>query len=110
MSKVTHKIRKKTGTLAFEPWFEEELLRAHPWASSTLISSLLGFTGARFDFLQMTRMNEKWRAHPEFDYNKNYSQQMQLKWIGDGFRILDNDLEQSLKILDDAARKILKND
>ncbi len=110
MNKTTHKIRKKTNILTFEPWFEEELLRAHPWASSTLISSLLGFTGARFDFSQMTRMNEKWKMHPEFNYQKKHFQHMQLKWISDGFRLLDEGSEESLKILDDAARKILKND
>lgn len=106
-TRSTHKIRKSTNILTFYPWFEKKLLESHPWAMRVIIHDLLKFTNAKHDHFQSVRMTEEWKKGPYYNYETDYTQLMQLRWMAEGFRILDTDLEKSLDILSDAAKKIL---
>ena len=103
----THKIRKSTNVLTFYPWFEKKLLESHPWAMNVIIHDLLKYTNTKHDRTQSSRMTEEWKKNPCYNCEYSYTQLMQLRWLSGGFRILDTDLERSLDILSDAAKKIL---
>lgn len=79
-------------------------LKSHPWASRLLISKILEINDAILDPDQNSQLEELLAPIPE----SNYHQHLALKWLSDGLRMLDSDLETILAVLDMSARQIFK--
>lgn len=101
----THTIRKSKGTriLLFSKEFVVFLKITHPVAVSIFLDAIKKATGAVLDINQLEELQTSILASGQ----TTHQEYLALKWLKDGFRILDTDLVNSLKTLDMAIRGIL---